>query len=227
MKNRMIDTAVLTLLSMTMSLAMVGHSATAGEYNYHQGEYDHYHSLDCPYGDHSAFRSHLQHAVSEDTTDLNNPMWAVLVNRSGEVCMVAFSGESYDSQLLVSRQIAAAKAFTANGLSIVQDGVIEALDTRDIDALVQPGGALYGLAFGNSLDPAAAYKGPASLWGTQWDPMVGKRVGGTITFGGGVAAIRDGASIVGALGISGDSVERDHAIAVRLRDLLNLAPPTP
>ncbi len=215
MKNRITDTTVLTLL--TLALATLGGSAIAknsGDRN----------TRNCPYEDHSSFRSLLQQAVNEDTTDLNNPMWAVLVDRSGMVCMVAFSGESYDSQLLVSRQIAAAKAFTANGFAIVQDGVVEAFDTRDLDLLVQPGADLYGLALGNSLDPAAAYKGPVSRWGTKSDPMVGKRVGGTITFGGGVAAIRGGASIVGALGISGDSVVRDHAIAVRLRELLNLAP---
>lgn len=177
----------------------------------------------CPYQDHAMFRQLLQEAVSENNNDFNNPMWAVLVNRSGVVCMVAFSGESFDSQWLLSRQIAASKAFTANGLSIVQSGVLELFDTRDLDPLVQPGQPLYGLAPGNPLDPAAAYKGPISKWGTKNDPMVGNRVGGTITFGGGVATVQSG-DVTGALGLSGDSVVRDHDIAVSLRSKLNLAP---
>lgn len=74
-------------------------------------------SLDCPV-DHSGLRSALITADTADTTGLNNHYWAVVVNRDGRVCAVAYSGESRDSQWLLSRQIAAAKAFTTNGLSL-------------------------------------------------------------------------------------------------------------
>ena len=103
MKIRNVNTTVLVILS--LALTMLGQSAMAGQSK----------NLKCPYGDHPSFKSYLQQAVIEENTF---PMWAVLVNRSGKVCMVAFSGESYDSQFLVSRQIAAAKAFPANGFAM-------------------------------------------------------------------------------------------------------------
>ncbi len=61
------------------------------------------------------------------------------------------------------------------------------MDTGDIGSLSQPGGPLYNIEHSN---------------------------GGLITFPGGVP-LRDGSgAIVGAIGVSGDSVENDHAVAV-------------
>src|SRR5687767_13894379 len=64
---------------------------------------------------HSELRRALVKAAGEDPTGLNNNYWGVVVDREGVVCAVAFSGTEIDSQWLLSRQIAAAKAFTANG----------------------------------------------------------------------------------------------------------------
>jgi hypothetical protein len=53
--------------------------------------------------------------------------------------------------------------------------------------------------------------------------MVGRRVGGTITFGGGLG-LYDGTNAIGGLGLSGDTACADHSTAWRLRDALTLAP---
>ena len=71
----------------------------------------------CP-ATHGQFRAALVSAANKDSTGLNNNCWGVVVNRQGEVCAVAYSRPSIGSQWLLSRQIAAAKAFTANGLSL-------------------------------------------------------------------------------------------------------------
>ncbi|MCB1885761.1 MAG: hypothetical protein KDG89_17535 [Geminicoccaceae bacterium] len=71
----------------------------------------------CPISQ-QTLKTQLQQAAKEDSTGLDNDCWAVVVNRAGVVCAVAYSGENTGSQWLLSRQIAAAKAFTANGLSL-------------------------------------------------------------------------------------------------------------
>jgi uncharacterized protein GlcG (DUF336 family) len=164
----------------------------------------------------------LAAADAADTTGLDNHYWAVVVNRSGVVCAVAFSGPSVDSQWLLSRQIAAAKAFTANGLSLDS----APLSSGQLYPWVQPGAPanpLFGLAAGNPVSPDAAYKGPYSRFGTANDPMVGSRVGGTITFGGGLG-LYDGTHAIGGLGLSGDTACADHSTAWRLRNLLGMKP---
>ncbi len=61
------------------------------------------------------------------------------------------------------------------------------METGEIGKLSQPGGPLYNIEHSN---------------------------GGLITFPGGVP-IKDGAgNIIGAIGVSGDSVENDHAVAI-------------
>lgn len=169
----------------------------------------------------------LVQAANADTTGLNNDFWAVVVDRGGAVCAVAFSGASVDSQWLLSRQIAAAKAFTANGLSL--DG--EPISTGALYSFVLPivppddpsVNPLYGLSGGNVLDASAAYDGRYSRFGTPRDPMVGERVGGTITFGGGLGLYK-GTDAVGGIGLSGDTACADHSTAWRLRELLALVP---
>jgi uncharacterized protein GlcG (DUF336 family) len=178
-------------------------------------------SLDCPVG-HTALRNALATADSDDSTGLNNHYWAVVVNREGTVCAVAYSGAQRDSQWLLSRQIAAAKAFTANGLSLDS----APLSTAQLYPWVQPGAPgnpLFGLASGNPVSPEDAYKGPYQQFGTGNDPMIGVRVGGTITFGGGLGLF-SGTDAIGGLGLSGDTACADHSTAWRVRDLLTLAP---
>lgn len=176
---------------------------------------------DCPVS-HQALSTELVAADAADTTGLDNHFWAVVVNRSGVVCAVAFSGPTADSQWLLSRQIAAAKAFTANGLSLDSAPI----STAQLYPWVQPGAPanpLFGLAAGNPLSPEDAYKGPSSRYGTPSDPMIGKRVGGTITFGGGLG-LYDGTRAIGGLGLSGDTACADHSTAWRLRNLLGMKP---
>lgn len=178
-------------------------------------------SGECPVT-HQTLKSQLVAADAADTTGLNNHYWAVVVNREGVVCAVAFSGASTDSQWLLSRQIAAAKAFTANGLSLDS----APLSTAQLYPWVQPGAPgnpLLGLAAGNPVSPADAYQGQFSQFGSRNDPMVGRRVGGTITFGGGLG-LYSGTDAIGGLGLSGDTACADHSTAWRLRDLLGMAP---
>ena len=178
-------------------------------------------SLNCPVT-HATLLEELREADGLDSSGLNNHYWAVVVNREGTVCAVAFSGDERDSQWLLSRQIAAAKAFTANGLSL--DGA--PLSTAQLYPWVQPGAPgnpLFGLAAGNPVSPEAAYEGPYHQFGTGNDPMVGRRVGGTITFGGGLG-LYAGQNAVGGLGLSGDTACADHSTAWRLRDALSLDP---
>jgi uncharacterized protein GlcG (DUF336 family) len=161
-------------------------------------------------------------ADAADGTGLNNHYWAVVVNREGVTCAVAYSGASNDSQWLLSRQIAAAKAFTANGLSLDSAPISTAM----LYPWVQPGAPgnpLFGLAEGNPVNAEAAYKGRIEQFGTDDDPMVGRRVGGTITFGGGLG-LYSGTDAIGGLGLSGDTACADHSTAWRLRSNLGLAP---
>jgi uncharacterized protein GlcG (DUF336 family) len=178
-------------------------------------------STGCPVTQ-SALRTALRTAETADTTGLNNHYWAVVVNREGTVCAVAYSGARRDSQWLLSRQIAAAKAFTANGLSLNS----APLSTAQLYPWVQPGAPanpLFGLAGGNPVSPEDAYKGPYHLFGTSSDPMVGERVGGTITFGGGLG-LYNGTTAIGGLGLSGDTACADHSTAWRLREELGMTP---
>lgn len=61
------------------------------------------------------------------------------------------------------------------------------MNTGDIGGLSQPGGALYNIEHSN---------------------------GGLITFPGGVPIKNKAGDIIGAIGVSGDSVENDHTVAV-------------
>src|SRR3954466_12161981 len=95
--------------------------------------------------DHAKLRGALQAVVKqgkEQNTGMGNQEWAVVVNRDGVVCAVAFSGPDRTAQWPGSRVIAAEKASTANALS----GPIFALSTANLYAAAQPGQSLYGLA---------------------------------------------------------------------------------
>ncbi|MCY7401462.1 MAG: heme-binding protein [Nocardioides sp.] len=85
-----------------------------------------------------------------------------------------------DGALLASAAISQAKAYTSRSLGC---------DTRDVDGLAQPGGALFGIH-------------TAHL-------AVGRAL---ITFGGGVLVTMDGEP-VGAIGVAGGSPDQDHEIA--------------
>ena len=187
-------------------------------------------SPSCPVT-YAKLKSALASADQADTTGFNNHFWAVVVNSQGVVCAVAFSGTNTGSQWLASRQIAAAKAFTANGLSLNIGTGSGALSTAQLYRFVQPSNAnvlnpLFGLDSGNVLNSTLAYQGNYASFGTMSDPMIGQRVGGTITFGGGLA-LYNGTTIVGAIGLSGDTACADHSVAWRTRIILGLQQPNP
>lgn len=170
----------------------------------------------CPVA-HGALARRLREAVAEAG---GKDVWGSVVDRDGVVCAVAFSGADRDAQLPAGRVISAAKAFTANGVSV--DGA--PLSTAQLYPLAQPRGSLFGVEAGTPVDPAAAYRGPAGRYGTASDPMLGRRVGGRISFGGGVALFRGGSRAVGGLGVAGDTACADDGVARDLRRRLGLAP---
>ena len=100
---------------------------------------------------HAALKAALDEATAEETSGLNNQMWAAIVDRDGVVCAVAFSGANRAAQWPGSRVISAQKASTANafGLDSSSDSAGSgqanglALSTANLFASVQPGGSLY------------------------------------------------------------------------------------
>lgn len=167
---------------------------------------------------HATVKKALIEARKQDNGGLNLDMWATLVDRSGVVCTVVFSGESVDSQWPGSRVISAQKANTANAFSL--KGL--ALSTANLYSAVQPGGSLFGLQESNPVSTQVAYKGDSARFGSTKDPMVGERIGGVNVFGGGLAMYDSTGKIIGALGVSGDTSCADHLIAWRLRSALNM-----
>ena len=145
-------------------------------------------------------------------------MWATTVNRDGEVCAVAFTGQDRGDQWPGSRVISAQKANTANAFSLPN----LALSTANLYTAVQPGGTLFGLQHSNPVDTGNAYRGPSKNYGQQNDPLVGLKIGGVNVFGGGLALYNSEHKLVGALGISGDTSCTDHVVAWKVRKALGL-----
>jgi uncharacterized protein GlcG (DUF336 family) len=168
--------------------------------------------------DHQQLQSALESARMQSNGGFNLDMWGTVVNRDGVVCQVAFTGANRGSQWPGSRVISAQKANTANAFSL--PGL--ALSTADIYAAVQPGGTLYGLQHSNPVDTAVAYRGPASDFGQIDDPMIGHRIGGINVFGGGLALYNSKGTLIGGIGVSGDTSCADHNISWRTRHTLNL-----
>jgi len=166
-------------------------------------------------------------------------MWGVIVDNSGIVCALAFSGSDFTSQWLGSRAIAAQKANTGNAFSLAKNSTPAksafptglALSTANLFSAVQPAGSLFGLQHSNPVDTDAAYGNQLSIgpidpppvssatFGTPQDPMVGDRIGGVNVFGGGLGLYKGGVR-VGGLGVSGDTSCTDHMIAWRTRNAL-------
>ncbi len=167
---------------------------------------------------HDALQKALKDARAADNGGLGLDMWGTVVDRAGEVCAVAYTGDKVDAQWPGSRVISAQKANTANAFSL--KGL--ALSTANLYAATQPGGSLFGLQESNPVNVQAAYKGPNSSFGTGRDPMVGQTVGGVNVFGGGLPLYNDKGDIVGGLGVSGDTSCADHNIAWRLRNAVKL-----
>lgn len=167
---------------------------------------------------HNVLRARLREILEEQNGGLGFEMWATILDRDGRVVDVVFSGDVRGDQWPGSRVISAQKANTGNAFSL--DGF--ALSTANLFAAVQPGGSLFGLQESNPVDTDVAYAGPPSAYGKHNDPMIGKRIGGINVFGGGLALYSPDGTLVGGLGVSGDTSCSDHIIAWKLRHGLNL-----
>lgn len=109
-------------------------------------------------------------------------MHIIVVDRAGEV----IGRRSMDDAWGGSVAIAKSKAYTAVAYSSDEN----ALTTRSLGALTQPGGPLWNIGNSNA---------------TGGNP-------GLIEFPGGVPLYKDG-KLVGAIGVSGDGVEQDENVA--------------
>ena len=170
---------------------------------------------------HDELRAALAQVVGDPPAGnggLSLNMWATVVDRSGIVRAIAFTGDKSGDQWPGSRVISAQKANTANSFSLTD----LALSTANLFTATQPGGSLFGLQESNPVDTEAAYGGNADDYGTVDDFMIGKRIGGVNVFGGGLALYDASGEIIGAVGVSGDTSCADHNIAWRLRDALVL-----
>ena len=168
--------------------------------------------------DHNTLRATLREILEEQNGGLGFEMWATILDRTGRVVDVVFSGQHRADQWPGSRVISAQKANTGNAFSL--DGF--ALSTANLFAAVQPGGSLFGLQESNPVDTDVAYAGPASAYGRENDPMIGRRIGGINVFGGGFALYSPNGTLLGGLGVSGDTSCTDHIVAWKLRHALNL-----
>lgn len=160
----------------------------------------------------------LKKARAEDNGGFNLDMWGSIVDRTGTVCVVAFTGKEAGDQWPGSRVIAAQKAGTANAFSLPK----MAFSTAQLYSATQPGGFMYGIQHSNPVDVEVAYEGPAKNFGMKNDPMTGEVLGGVNVFGGGLALYNKEGKLVGALGVSGDSSCADHNIAWKTRKNLGL-----
>ena len=166
----------------------------------------------------AALKAAVTAARAQSNGGFNLDMWGTIVNRDGVVCAVAFTGKDRGQQWPGSRVISAQKANTANAFSL--PGL--ALSTANLYSAVQPGGSLYGLQHSNPVNTVVAYGGNPKNNGQPNDPMVGGRIGGVNVFGGGLALYNSSHTLIGAIGVSGDSSCADHNIAWRTRHGLNL-----
>jgi uncharacterized protein GlcG (DUF336 family) len=138
-------------------------------------------------------------------------MWCAVVDREGELLdeRATDTGEKVSANMntdawRASIEIAAAKAFTA--VSVSSDRL--AITSEAVGTLSQPGQPLWGVGNTNPYRPG---EGNDNL---KPDDSIGKKHHGIVTFGGGVP-IYDCSSkkLLGAVGVSGDAVPVDKAVA--------------
>lgn len=156
-----------------------------------------------------ALRTNIKPTGGPSNGGLDNHMWAAVIDRSGFVRAVCHSGADFGDQWPGRRAIAIEKANTANALSLPDF----AFSTANLYSGAQAGGFMDGIEATNPVDTATMYVGDPAAYGTQNDPMVGKKASGVVVFGGGLA-LYDGEGIVGALGVSGDTSCGDHNVGL-------------
>lgn len=159
-------------------------------------------------------------ATKKDTTKgLRNHMWVTMVDQTGMVCYVvntAGEGQRSSQTWGLSRVISAQKANTSNGLSL--SAPKQPWSSAMVYAAAQPGGFLYGVQHSNPVDASEAYLGSPAAYGTAFDPLIGKRIGGINVFGGGLGLYKPAGNVkIGAIGASGDTSCTDHAFAWQVR----------
>jgi uncharacterized protein GlcG (DUF336 family) len=167
---------------------------------------------------HDELQAALEFARNTPNGGFNLDMWATVVDRSGKVVAVAYTGSKEGDQWQGSRVISAQKANTGNAFSL--PGL--ALSSANLYAAAQPGGTLFGLQESNPVDPDVAYRGNVADFGTDHDPMIGGRIGGINVFGGGFPLYASDGTLIGGLGVSGDASCADHNIGWKTRDRLGL-----
>ena len=167
---------------------------------------------------HRELQAALEFARNTDNGGFNLDMWATVVDQSGKVVAVAFTGSKEGDQWQGSRVISAQKANTGNAFSLPE----LALSSANLYAAAQPGGTLFGLQESNPVDPDVAYRGNVADFGTENDPMIGGRIGGINVFGGGFPLYASDGTLIGGLGVSGDASCADHNIGWKTRDRLQL-----
>jgi uncharacterized protein GlcG (DUF336 family) len=165
----------------------------------------------------NALFSACQNAAN--STEAGNPerlqtplaMWCAVVDREGKLLdeRASDTGEKASANMntdawRASIEIAAAKAYTA--VSVSSDRL--ALTSEDVGNLSQPGQPLWGVGNTNPYRPG---EGNDNL---KPDDSIGKKHHGIVTFGGGVP-VYDCSSkkLLGAVGVSGDAVPVDIAVA--------------
>ena len=126
--------------------------------------------------------------VDAQGTPLTTRMHIAIVDRNGHLLVL----HSMEDAWAVSIDIAQAKAYTAAAASSNEN----AFSSRSIGLLTQPGGPLWNV--GNSNDPGTG------------DDTVEER--GLIEFPGGLPLYKNG-MLVGGIGVSGDGVDQDEAVA--------------
>ena len=176
-------------------------------------------AADCPVSHEqlaNALKASVKASGGPSNGGFDTHQWASVVTRDGTVCAVAFSGTKPDDQWPGSRVVAMAKANTANAFSVKQ----MALSTANLFAPAQPGQSLYGIVQAGPPSPDAS-QGDGTQFGTPSDPALGKRIGGSVVFGGGLALYNE-SGVIGGLGVSGDSSCADHNVAWRVRKALGL-----
>jgi uncharacterized protein GlcG (DUF336 family) len=161
----------------------------------------------------SACQNAANSTEADNSDRLQTPlaMWCAVVDREGKLLdeRATDTGERASADMntdawRASIEIAAAKAYTA--VSVSSDRL--ALTSEDVGNLSQPGQPLWGVGNTNPYRPG---EGNENL---KPDDSIGKKHHGIVTFGGGVP-IYDCTSkkLLGAVGVSGDAVPVDIAVA--------------
>lgn len=163
------------------------------------------------------FKNALINARHSIAGDSGNEVWAVMMDRTGVVRAVTFSGPTSTSQWPAGRVLAAALANTANAIntetlffSTANLYSHEKTGWVDIDSMSLPVNTIY------------SYGGTPSLFGGKSDPLMGKRPGGWQISGGGLSLMDMYGRVLGSIGVAGTTPCTNHNIAWKLRNILNL-----